>query len=52
LLQLPGHHAAAVAVDPDGEMPPVGCCADVGDVAEPAASGWGGPSMDSLVVMA
>ena len=38
-LQLPAHHAAAEQIDPDSEIPPAGCRADVGDVAGPATVG-------------
>jgi hypothetical protein len=45
LLQLPAHHAAALVVDSDGEIPPAGCRADVGDVAGPAAVGGRRPKL-------
>jgi len=35
----PADHAAAVQFDPDRQVPPTGCGADVGDVTSPAAVG-------------
>jgi len=37
VIELPADDTAAEQIDPDGQVPPAGCGADVGDVARPAA---------------